>query len=96
MHRRPTRRTVKGERRVGARRDNAPAHVVVDAVGDHGRTLHAEGQVRAVLRRLGWPGRLTYWTLTDWCWNGVRGGGENQEFHARDRVRPAGLRRQLS
>jgi hypothetical protein len=78
---------VKGERRVDARREGAPARVVVEAVAEHGRTLHAEGEVRNVLRWLGWPGRLTYWTLTDWRWNGIRGWGENQEFHARERVR---------
>jgi hypothetical protein len=78
---------VKGERRVDARREGAPARVVVEAVDEHGRTLHAEGEVRNVLRWLGWPGRLTYWTLTDWRWNGIRGWGENQEFHARERVR---------
>jgi hypothetical protein len=86
---------VKGERRVDARRDNAPAHVAVEAVDDHGRTLHAEGQVRTALRWLGWPGRLTYWTLTDWRWNGVRGWGENQEFHARERVRLSSRRRDI-
>lgn len=83
---------VTGERRVTARRGNAPAHVVVDAVDEHGRTLRAEGEVRCVLRWLGWPGRLTFWTLTDWRWSGVRGWGENQEFHTRERVRSLGLR----
>ncbi|OBK13706.1 hypothetical protein A5636_01405 [Mycobacterium asiaticum] len=81
---------VSGERRVGARRDGAPAQVVVQATDEHGRTLHADGEVRTVLRWLGWPGRLTYWTLTDWHWDGVRGWGENQEFHARERARHLG------
>lgn len=78
---------VKGEHRVTKRDNGAPAHVVIDAVDNHGRTLHAEGEVRTALRWLGWPGRLTYWALTDWRWNGLRGWGENQEFHARERVR---------
>ncbi len=32
-------------------------------------------------------GRLTYWTLTDWRWNELRGWGENQEFMGREKVR---------
>ena len=35
----------------------------------------------------GWPGRLTFWTLTDWRWDGVQGYGEDQEFFAREQVR---------
>lgn len=81
---------VSGERRVFMRHDRAPAQVVLEATDEYGRALHAEGRVRTALRWLGWPGRLTYWTLTDWSWNGVRGWGENQEFHARERVRRLG------
>ena len=57
------------------------------AEDDRGRTLHAEGEVRTALRWLGWPGRLTFWTLTDWRWDGVQGYGEDQEFFAREQVR---------
>ena len=78
---------VVGTRHVVERRSGAPMHVVLDAEDDRGRTLHAEGQVRTALRWLGWPGRLTFWTLTDWRWDGVQGWGEDQEFFAREQVR---------
>lgn len=78
---------VSGERRVVERRSGAPLRVVLDARDDRGRDLHAEGEVRSVLRWLGWPGRLTFWTLTDWRWDGVQGYGEDQEFFAREQVR---------
>ncbi len=78
---------VAGERRVLERRSGAPARVVLDAEDDRGRTLHAEGEVRTALRWLGWPGRLTFWTLTDWRWDGMQGYGEDQEFFAREQVR---------
>lgn len=78
---------VSGTRRVAARCDGAPAHVLFEAVDDQGRTVHASGEIRTALRWLGWPGRLTYWTLTDWRWNGHRGWGENQEFMGREKVR---------
>jgi hypothetical protein len=78
---------VAGERRVEGRRRGAPVRVVLDAEDEHGRTLHAEGEVRAALRWLGWPGRLTFWTLTDWHWDGRQGWGEDQEFFPRDLVR---------
>ena len=78
---------VRGKRRVLQRDRGAPARVELDAEDDHGRTLHAEGEVRTALRWLGWPGRLTFWTLTDWRWDGVRGYGEDQEFFAREQVR---------
>lgn len=78
---------VSGERRVTERRSGAPARVVFDAVDDRGRDIHAEGTVRTALRWLGWPGRLTFWTLTDWRWDGVQGWGEDQEFFAREQVR---------
>jgi hypothetical protein len=78
---------VTGERRVLERRNGAPARVVLDAEDDRGRAFQAEGDVRTALRWLGWPGRLTFWTLTDWRWNGKRGWGEDQEFFPRDQVR---------
>jgi hypothetical protein len=78
---------VSGVRRVVERRSGAPLRVVLDASDDRGRDLHAEGQVRTALRWLGWPGRLTFWTLTDWRWDDVQGFGEDQEFFARERVR---------
>jgi hypothetical protein len=78
---------VKGKRRVLQRDRGAPARVELDAEDDRGRTLHAEGEVRTALRWLGWPGRLTFWTLTDWRWDGVQGYGEDQEFFAREQVR---------
>lgn len=78
---------VKGTRRVLERRAGAPARVVLDALDDRGRTLHAEGDVRTALRWLGWPGRLTFWTLTEWCWDDVVGFGEDQEFFAREQAR---------
>jgi hypothetical protein len=37
--------------------------------------------------RTGWPGRMTFWTLTKWQWDGVQGYGEDQEFFAREQVR---------
>jgi hypothetical protein len=78
-----------GERRVLQRRDGAPARVLLEAKDDRGRELRAEGEVRTVLRWLGWPGRMTYWTLTDWRWDdGVQGFGEDQEFFAREQIRP--------
>ncbi len=49
--------------------------------------MASEGEVRTELRWLGWPGRLTFWTLTDWRWDGVQGYGEDQEFFAREQVR---------
>jgi hypothetical protein len=78
---------VAGTRHVVERRSGVPMRVVLDAEDDRGRTLHAEGQVRTALRWLGWPGRLTFWTLTDWRWDGVQGWGEDQEFFAREQVR---------
>lgn len=78
---------VRGERRVLHRHNGAPAKVVLDAEDDRGRVLHAEGDVRTALRWLGWPGRLTFWTLTDWRWDGLQGWGEDQEFFAREQVR---------
>jgi predicted phosphatase len=78
---------VAGERRVLERRSGAPVRVELDAEDNRGRTLHAEGEVRTALRWLGWPGRLTFWTLTHWTWDGVTGYGENQEFFAREQVR---------
>ncbi|MBB3748834.1 hypothetical protein FHT44_001295 [Mycolicibacterium sp. BK634] len=78
---------VKGERRVTQRSDGAPVRVTFDAQDDLGRELHAVGQVRTALRWMGWPGRLTYWTLTEWTWDNQTGFGENQEFIARDDVR---------
>ena len=78
---------VKGKRRVLHRRRGAPVRVELDAEDDRGRTLHAEGDVRTALRWLGWPGRLTFWTLTDWRWDGLQGYGEDQEFFAREQVR---------
>jgi hypothetical protein len=78
---------VSGERRVLRRRRGAPAEVVLDADDDRGRRLHAEGTVRTTLRWLGWPGRMTFWTLTDWHWDGLQGWGEDQEFFPREQVR---------
>jgi len=78
---------VAGQRRVLERRSGAPVRVELKAEDDLGRTLHAEGEVRTTLRWLGWPGRLTFWTLTDWRWDGVQGYGEDQEFFAREHVR---------
>ncbi|MCV7024881.1 hypothetical protein H7I77_16290 [Mycolicibacterium novocastrense] len=78
---------VTGERRVLDRRAGAPVRVVLDAEDDRGRALHAEGDVRTALRWLGWPGRMTFWTLTDWRWDGRQGWGEDQEFFAREQVR---------
>jgi hypothetical protein len=78
---------ISGERRVVERRSGAPLRVALDARDDKGRDLHAEGEVRTALRWLGWPGRLTFWTLTDWRWDGLAGFGEDQEFFAREQVR---------
>jgi hypothetical protein len=78
---------VAGKRHVVQRRSGAPLRVVLDAQDDRGRVLHAEGQVRTALRWLGWPGRLTFWTLTDWHWDNIQGWGEDQEFFAREQVR---------
>ena len=78
---------VSGERRVIERRSGAPLRVVLDGRDDRGRFLHAEGEVRSALRWLGWPGRMTFWTLTDWRWDGVQGYGEDQEFFAREQIR---------
>ena len=78
---------VAGERRVLQRHNGAPAAVVLDAEDDRGRVLHAEGAVRTALRWLGWPGRLTFWTLTDWRWDGLQGWGEDQEFFSREQAR---------
>jgi hypothetical protein len=78
---------VSGQRRVVERRKGAPVRVVLDAEDDRGRTLHAEGEVRTALHWLGWPGRMTYWTLTRWSWDGAAGWGEDQEFFAREQVR---------
>jgi hypothetical protein len=78
---------VSGERRVVERQSGAPHRVLIDATDDQGRDLHAEGEVRTALRWLGWPGRLTFWTLTDWKWDGGNGWGEDQEFFAREQVR---------
>ena len=66
---------VSGRRRVLQRRSGAPLRVVLEARDDLGRDLHAEGKVRTALRWLGWPGRLTFWTLTEWRWDGVQGWG---------------------
>jgi hypothetical protein len=30
---------------------------------------------------------LTFWTLTDWRWDGVHGYGEDQEFFSREQAR---------
>ena len=78
---------IRGERRVLARRRGAPVRVVLDAEDDRGRSLHAEGEVRTALRWFGWPGRLAFWTLTDWQWDGRHGWGEDQEFFPREQVR---------
>ena len=78
---------VTGQRRVLERRAGAPVRVVFDAEDDRGRVLHAEGEVRTALRWLGWPGRMTFWTLTDWRWDDQRAWGEDQEFFAREQVR---------
>ena len=78
---------VRGERRVLERRRGAPLRVVLDAEDDRGRALHAEGNVRTALRWFGWPGRLAFWALTDWRWDGQQGWGENQEFFPREQVR---------
>jgi hypothetical protein len=78
---------VSGKRRVLQRRSGAPLRVILDAEDDSGRTLHAEGDVRTALRWLGWPGRLTFWTLTEWKWDDLVGFGEDQEFFAREQVR---------
>jgi hypothetical protein len=78
---------VSGERRVTERRAGAPQRVVLDARDDRGRELHAEGEVRTALRWLGWPGRMTFWTLTEWHWDDVAGWVEDQEFFAREQVR---------
>ncbi|MCK0177041.1 MULTISPECIES: hypothetical protein [Mycobacteriaceae] len=77
----------QGSRLVPERRRGAPRRVVFDAEDEFGRTLHAEGDVRTALRWLGWPGRMTFWTLTDWRWDGRQGWGEDQEFFAREQVR---------
>jgi hypothetical protein len=78
---------VKGKRLVRERRARAPARVELEAEDDRGRPLHAAGEVRTALRWLGWPGRMTFWTLTKWQWDGVQGYGEDQEFFAREQVR---------
>jgi hypothetical protein len=62
-------------------------YLVRDAEVVLGRRLHAEGDVRTALRWLGWPGRMTFWTLTDWRWDGLQGLGEDQEFFPREQVR---------
>ncbi len=77
----------RGSRTVPQRKRGATSRVVFDAEDSPGRMLHAEGEVRSVLRWLGWPGRMTFWTLTDWRWDGVAGWGEDQEFFAREQVR---------
>jgi hypothetical protein len=77
----------RGTRTVPERISGAPSRVVFDAEDSLGRTLHAEGEVRSVLRWLGWPGRMTFWTLTNWRWDGLQGWGEDQEFFAREQVR---------
>jgi hypothetical protein len=63
---------IHGERRVLERRRGAPQRVVLDAEDDRGRSLHAEGHVRTALRWFGWPGRLAFWTLTEWQWDDHR------------------------
>ncbi|OHV28850.1 hypothetical protein BCD49_37185 [Pseudofrankia sp. EUN1h] len=78
---------VSGSRRVLERRGDVPARVALDAVDEHGRELRAVGEIRTALRWFGWPGRLAYWTLTDWQWDGQQGWGENQEFHPLAHVR---------
>lgn len=78
---------VSGERRVLLRRRGAPGRIVLDATDDRGRRLVAEGEVRTALRWFGWPGRMTFWTLTDWRWDGLQGWGEDQEFFPREQVR---------
>lgn len=78
---------VSGERSVLQRSGDAPSRVRLDAVDQHGRELHATGEVRNVLRWTGWPGRLAYWTLTRWHWHGEQGWGENQEFFPLAQVR---------
>ena len=81
---------VSGERVVLARRGDLPHVIRLDALDEHGRELHAVGEVRSALRWMGWPGRLAYWTLTRWRWDGQEGYGENQEFFPLAQVR--GLR----
>jgi hypothetical protein len=78
---------VSGQRLVVDRSGGAPVRVILDAEDEHGRSLHAEGEIRTALRWFGWPGRLAYWTLTDWRWDGVQGWGEDQEFFPREQMR---------
>ena len=78
---------VSGTRRVVERRGGAPVKVILDAEDDRGRALHAEGDVRTALRWFGWPGRMTFWTLTDWHWDDQQGWGEDQEFWPLPQVR---------
>jgi hypothetical protein len=78
---------VRGQRRVVERSNGAPQRVILDAEDSHGRALYAEGDVRTALRWFGWPGRLAYWTLTDWHWDGLQGWGEDQEFFPREQMR---------
>lgn len=73
-------RELVGGTRRATRRGGAPSSVVLDAVDDGGRALHAEGQVRTALRWQGWPRRMAFWTLTEWLIDGEAGWGEDQEF----------------
>ncbi|MBL7498076.1 hypothetical protein I6A84_14520 [Frankia sp. CNm7] len=78
---------VRGQRRVLERRAGAPVRVLLEAEDDRGRHLRAHGDVRTALRWFGWPGRLAFWTLTDWRWDDHQGWGEDQEFFPREQAR---------
>ena len=70
-----------GTRTVVERADAGyPTRVVVDAVDETGRELHAEGRC---VNRLGflYPYTFWWWCLTDWEFDGIHAWGEEQDFY---------------
>lgn len=75
-------RLVSGTRKV-VERDEAgrPVREVLDAVDEHGRTLHAEGEIVCLLKwNTMFGGVMMFWCYEQWTMNGKPAPGELQEW----------------
>ena len=61
--------------------DGRPLREIVDAVDNHGRELHAEGQAISTLKFTGYNDFFNWWSLGRWEFDGQIAWGELQEVY---------------
>jgi hypothetical protein len=73
---------VEGEANIVERGpDGRPLREIVDAVDNHGRHLHAEGQAISTLKFTGYNDFFNWWSLGRWEFDGQVAWGELQEVY---------------